>query len=382
VTAVPAIRARDLGKRYPGGGDGWALRDLSFEVEAGGAFGIVGDNGAGKSTLLDLLLGVTRPTSGEIAVTGPTAALLELGGGLFIEMTGAENAHHLALLSGIPRASVSAVVQDVESFAELGDFFRRPVRTYSAGMTMRLGFALATAVEAAVVLVDEVLAVGDGYFQRKCIDRLLGLRRRGRTLVVAAHDLHAVRALCETAVWLDHGRPAAVGAASDVVAQYEEHLRRRTASSAALVPGRHGTGEVVIRGVRLTDADGRERAEVTSGGTLRIEVEFETTRPLDSPVMGVALFRDDGLYCYGPNTKHDGVAVGRLDGRYRLVAEFAALPLLRGSYEASVAFYDRDHVYAYAWDHRLYPFRVVSDPPEPGVARLPHRFTLTEVAAR
>jgi hypothetical protein len=132
----------------------------------------------------------------------------------------------------------------------------------------------------------------------------------------------------------------------------------------------------VIEGVCLTDANGGERSEFRSGETLRVEVLFHAIRPLDSPVMGVALFRDDGVYCYGPNTKFDGVLAGSYAGRYRLVAEFPELPLLSGAYEASVAFYDKDHVYAYAWDHRLYPFRVVSDRPDHGVVRLRHRFSV------
>jgi hypothetical protein len=246
-------------------------------------------------------------------------------------------------------------------------------------MVMRLGFAVATSLPAPVVLVDEVLAVGDAYFQRKCVDRLLKMRDDGATLVLASHDLHAVKSLCDRALWLDQGRARALGPAADVVGAYEEDVRRRTVTGGGPAVGRRGTGEVVIRDVRLKDVSGRERREFATGESLRVEVLFETTRPLDSPVMGVALFRDDGVYCYGPNSRLDRRLDGTYDGRYLLSAEFEDLPLLAGAYEASVAFYDRDHVYAYAWDHRMYPFRVVGESDEHGLVRLRHRFQVTRV---
>jgi ABC-type polysaccharide/polyol phosphate transport system ATPase subunit len=382
VSTGAAIVAGGIGKRF-GGGDGppvTALEDVTFEVESGSALAIVGENGSGKSTLLDLLLGLTRPTAGSVRVAEPVASLLELGAGFFHELTGEENAIQLALLAGASRPEARALAAAAATFAELGEFFQRPVRTYSAGMLMRLGFAIASTMEAKVVIVDEVLAVGDGYFQRKCIDRLLEMRRQAATLVIAAHDLHALRSLCDRALWLHHGRVAALGPADDVLGRYEEHLRRRQ-PTAAVPPGTGGTGEVVIRTVRLTDAHGVERTEFQSGDTLRVEVLFETRQPLDSPVMGVALFREDGVYCYGPNTLFDGGLERRFDGRYVMTAEFEDLPLLRGNYQASVSFYDRDHVYAYAWHHRLYPFTVRSSRPEHGLVQLRHRFVVRSAEA-
>lgn len=380
MTAGPAIVVSGLGKRFGRGEDTpiVALEDVSFELERGSALGIVGENGSGKSTLLDLLLGMTRPSAGSARVDGAVASLLELGAGFFQELSGLENAVQMALLAGASRSEARALAGRAAEFAEIGEFFERPVRTYSAGMLMRLGFAIASSLEAPVVIVDEVLAVGDGYFQRKCVDRLLALRRKQATLVVAAHDLHALRSLCDRALWLHHGRVQALGPADEVIGRYEEHLRRRSAA-ASPPPGSGGTGEIVIRSVRLSDGQGVERSEFRSGETLRVEVEFETREPLESPVMGVALFRDDGVYCYGPNTLFDGQVGGRCDGRYLLRAEFEDLPLLGGSYQASVGFYDRDHVYAYAWHHRLYPFVVRSDRPDHGLVWLRHRFELRKL---
>lgn len=371
----PPVSVRVLGKRYPGAGEVWALREVSFSVPAGAALAVVGENGSGKSTLLDLLLGATRPSEGELAVAGPPAALLELNAGLFLDLTGRENALQAGLIAGLPKPEARRRAEAALAFAELGEAADRPLRTLSAGMTMRLGFALAAAAETPVLLVDEVLAVGDGYFQRKCVERLLERKASGAALVVASHDLHALRGLCERALWLRGGRVAELGPAGEALGRYEEHLRRRAAREDA-ARGRHGTGEVVIESVRLTDGAGREQAEYRSGETLRVEVVFHALHALDSPVMGVALFRDDGVYCYGPNTRFDGVLAGSYSGRYRLVAEFPELPLLTGGYEASVAFYDKEHVYAYAWDHRLYPFRVTSERPDHGIVALRHRFSV------
>jgi ABC-type polysaccharide/polyol phosphate transport system ATPase subunit len=376
AAATPAISVAGLGKCYPGGA--WALRDVRFDVPRGGALAIVGENGSGKSTLLDLLMGATRSTEGTLAVARPVASLLELGAGFFLELSGRDHAVQMGLLAGLGKSEARRLAVAVGEFAELGSFFDRPVRTYSAGMVMRLGFALAASLAAPVTLVDEALAVGDGYFQRKCIDRMRELRAAGSTLVVASHDLHALRGLCDRALWLRFGRVEALGPSDEVLGRYEEHLRRRAAREDA-PKGRHGTGEVVIREVRLSDGAGRPATELRSGETLRVEVVFEARRPVESPVMGVALFREDGVYCYGPNTKFDGCLAGTYAGRYRLTAEFPDLPLLTGNYEVSVAFYDKDHVYAYAWDHRLYPFRVVSDRPDHGVVFLKHHFTVEKV---
>jgi len=380
--SAAAVSAAALAKRFATRhGEGvWALDDVSFAVAPGECLGIVGENGSGKSTLLDLLLGVSRPTRGELHVEQPAAALLELGAGFFADLSGRDNAVLHGRLAGLTGGAARERAQAAGEFAELGAFFDRPVRSYSAGMLMRLGFALATAVAAPVTLVDEVLAVGDGYFQRRCIDRLLERRRDGGTLVVASHDLHALRALCDRALWLRHGRVQALGEAREVIGRYEEYLRARAAGE-ALTPGRRGTGEVTIRDVRLEDAEGRARSEIATGETFVVRVRFEAHAELDSPVMGVALFAADGVCVSGPNTRADGVLGGRYHGRYELKAVFEELPLLPGAYEASVAFYDRDHVYAYAWDHRLYPFRVGGRREDQGLVGLRHRFEVSPLDA-
>jgi lipopolysaccharide transport system ATP-binding protein len=379
---VTVVSAHHLGKRYPGAGAGdrWALRGVGFELPRGEALAVVGENGSGKSTLLDLLMGVTSSSEGEVRIAGKRVSLVDPGAGFFAELTGRENAMQSALLSGLGGKEAQARVAEVREIAELGEHFEQPLRTYSAGMAMRLGFAVAAAAtEADVVIVDEVLAVGDGYFQRRCIDRLRERRARGTTLVIASHDLHALRGLCDRALWLRGGRAERLGAAAEVLEAYEEHLRRRAEETRGPAPGRQGTGEVSVLDVRLANEAGTTISELPEGGTLRVEVDFEALQSIEAPVMGVAIFRDDGVYCYGPNTRGEDRLAGTYRGRYRLTALFERLALLPGSYEVSVAFYDRDHVYAYAWHHRLYPFRIAGAREEHGVVRLAHRFLVEKV---
>lgn len=352
-----------------------AICDVSFEVDPGHALALVGENGAGKSTVLDLALGVTAPSSGRVDVAEPVGSLLEPGAGLFLELSAKENAVHAGVLLGKSRTEAAQFAEKALAFAEI-DRPERALRTLSAGTQMRLGFALAAQDDVSVLLVDEALAVGDGYFQRKCINRILELKQRGTALLVAGHDLHALRGLCDSALWLKEGRVERHGPASETIGLYEEHLRRRTGD----VRGpevQAGTGEIEITNVRITDDRGNERTDFSSGDTLRVEVSFRTTRPISSPTMGVAIFRDDGVYCTGPNTKFDGVLSGLYDGSYVFCADFEDPPLLTGVYEISVAFYDADHIYAYAWRHRAWMIRFSSANLDHGLVRIPHRFSVS-----
>ncbi len=197
-----------------------ALRDVSFELLPGEALGVVGANGAGKTTLLRLIAGVYRPDRGRVEVRGRRGTLLDLGGGFHPDLSGHENAEVAALVAGMPRAEFAARAGEIAAFAELEHALDAPVRTYSAGMTLRLGFAVATALEPALLVVDEVLAVGDVRFQEKCLERIAALRARGTALVVVSHSLELIEATCERALWLREGRPAALGPAREVCDGY------------------------------------------------------------------------------------------------------------------------------------------------------------------
>lgn len=209
----------------------WALRDVSFEVGSGESVGIIGSNGAGKSTLLRLICGLGRPTTGQVDVRGRVAALLELGAGFSPYLTGRENLYVSAIISGLRRREVRALFDTIVDFAELGDFIDQPLRTYSSGMQMRLGFAVAIHVDPAVMIIDEGLAVGDDHFQKKCLDRIESFRRSGKTLLMVSHSMKVVRSFCSRALWMRRGRLAGDGPIEEIIPEYEAISLQETLSA-------------------------------------------------------------------------------------------------------------------------------------------------------
>jgi lipopolysaccharide transport system ATP-binding protein len=208
----------------------WALRNVSFDVGPGESIGLIGANGAGKSTLLRLVCGLGRPTTGEVLVRGRLAGLLEIGAGFHAYLTGRENLYVSAIVSGLRRREVKALFDTIVDFAELRDFIDQPLRTYSSGMKMRLGFSVAVHVDPAVMIIDEGLAVGDGHFKRKCLERIESFRCRGKTLLMVSHDMGIVRSFCTRAVWLRRGTVIADGAIDDIVPEYEASIQREILS--------------------------------------------------------------------------------------------------------------------------------------------------------
>src|SRR5713226_9001721 len=223
----PSDRWKELLLRRPRARDFRALTDVSFALPKGSALGLIGENGAGKSTLLKIIAGTTQPTSGTVSRNGAVASILELGMGFHPEFTGEENARMNAALLGLSGPEIRRRLPEIREFAEIGDFFRRPVRTYSSGMVLRLAFSVATHVDAEILIVDEALAVGDGYFQKKSIDRIVGFQKRGGTLLFCSHALYYVALLCDQAIWLRQGSAAAKGPAISVVRAYEEFLQEK-----------------------------------------------------------------------------------------------------------------------------------------------------------
>ncbi len=413
----------------------WAVRGLELEVARGRAIGIIGNNGAGKSTILRLLAGITEPTEGAVELKGRLSALLDLGVGFQDGFTGRENIEFGCQLLGLSPALIEERMPEMIRFAELGEFIDDPVRTYSSGMALRLGFAVAVHVDADVLLIDEVLAVGDQYFQRKCIRRISALLERGTSLVLVTHDLHAVRALCHEVLWFDAGRVRLRGPSREVVEAYLDQDRLRGArargdslepapraarqSTRLVVGSTHpmleadpllhatllrstqlpdaaeifaedtgeaprisegenllvsGTGEVRVLRVQLLDAAGVEHTRFRSGESVVVAVSFRTTEPVENPIFGVALFRNDGTYVYGPNTGFDEVLQGHWHGVYTVYIHYPTLALLAGSYRVSVAIYDSGHISPMAWHNQLYEFEIEQEVDDHGLVRLPHRW--------
>jgi lipopolysaccharide transport system ATP-binding protein len=358
----------------------WALRELSVDVAPGVTLGVVGDNGAGKSTLLKLITGTTEPSSGSVRVKGRIASLLELGTGFHPEFTGRENIHFSAVTSGVSRQESREKIDEIIRFAELEDFIDQPIRTYSSGMYMRLGFAVATAFDPDVLVIDEALAVGDHNFQQKCIERIHRFKQDGRNIVFCSHNLFQVRRLCDRAVWLHRGECRASGEAAEVVERYTDFLRQPRDSS-SLQQSASAAVEVEkdrffsrIESVTLTDLAGRPREEFQTGEGLRLTMRVRFGKGFQ-PNLAVGLVRNDGLICYCTNTGEDKHLLNRLEGEtYVSSIEFERLPLLSGRYHFSVATTDERGLQAYEIADAVCPFTVRHGGSDYGLIRLEHRW--------
>jgi lipopolysaccharide transport system ATP-binding protein len=341
----------------------WALRDVSFTVKQGESVGIIGPNGAGKSTVLKLVSRIIEPTSGRIQVNGRIGALLELGSGFHPDLTGRENIYLDASILGLSRAEVNRKLDAIIAFAELEHFIDVPLKYYSSGMCVRLGFSVAAHTEPEILLVDEVLAVGDYSFQRKCIDRINYLKDEGRTIVFVSHALDVVRRICTRVVWMDRGRVRADGdvdtivddyISSAVISQEQETLDQVLESPDGK---RWGTGEVEIVGVDFLDSRGNQRWDFETGEQLRVLIRYEGEAVM-KPVFGIAIYRSDGAHIAGPNTKTSGYDIESSKGQGEVELIIDSLPLLPGIYLLSTAIYDDDCVHAYDHHEQRYIFRV------------------------
>jgi len=348
--------------------DLWALRDVSFEVPSGQFMGVVGHNGSGKSTLLKVLTGILEPDRGSASVEGRVSSLLELAAGFQPEYTGRENVYLYGALLGLRRHEVRRHYDSIVDFAELDDFMEYPVKNYSTGMYVRLGFAVAVHLEPQVLLIDEVLAVGDASFQQKCFDHLHRLRALGCTIVLVSHDVASVSRFCERAIWLDHGRVVADGESELVTRRYAESVAAGASLRRGVEPaqGADGLPEVTISHVRFLDEDGAEVHRVRSGGPLSIEVGYSAARAVDGLELGLTVFRNDGVRCL--DAPLDTRALGR--GRGTLVVRFPAFSLQTGSYDLSISLYEPGRVRFHDSITRSHPFTVSAERSSGGVVWL------------
>ena len=315
----------------------WALRGIDMEIPQGQTVGLLGHNGSGKSTLLKCVAGILRPDSGEIRTTGRVAALLELGAGFHPDLSGRENVFMNASILGMRRSEIEKKFDDIVGFAELEQFIDNQVKHYSSGMYVRLGFAIAINVEPDVLLVDEVLAVGDEAFQRKCIDRVKAFQREGRTIVVVTHATDLVRQLCDRAAALDHGHMIADGLPGPVIREFRERLM---GSSAPGEQPADPSESPLWRRVKITAADvhypDESRDHLLPGEPLRLVVSYESEEHVDDVICAIAIHHPDGHLLYSTNTEVEGVDLSTLDGGARVTFAFDYVALLDGAYTVSV----------------------------------------------
>jgi ABC-type polysaccharide/polyol phosphate transport system ATPase subunit len=384
-----------------------ALNGVSFRVPRGSTYAIVGRNGSGKSTMLKCIAGITKPTSGRVTVTGRISALIELGAGFHPEISGRENVFINGIMLGLTKREITRRFDEIVEFAELAAFIDAPVKTYSSGMYMRLGFAVAIHVDPDVLLVDEVLAVGDEGFTHKCLDKFSELRRRGKTILLVTHSLGLVERLCDEALWIDEGRARASGDPRRVVGAYITDVERseeaalaavdaraREAADTAPAPaaspadvaageppedmfrataGRWGSREAEIADVTFTGADGVPTRVFHCGETMTIALRIRARAPITDFAFGIGIFNAEGICCYGTNTEVEEYVPQLLSGEGEVRFRIDSLDLVGATYKVDVAVHRRDGL-PYDYHRLLYTFRVKSRAKDVGIFRPPHRW--------
>ena len=339
-----------------------ALNDVSFGVRRGEVFGLIGQNGAGKSTLLKLIARVLQPTQGRVLVAGKVTPLLETGAGFHPELTGRENIYLNGAMLGFTRQEMASKFNEIVDFAELWDFIDAPMRTYSSGMWARLGFAVATDVDADVLIVDEVLSVGDDAFQRKSSERIEAFRQKGVTILLVSHNMSLVKQICQRAAWLNQGKLMDVGNVDVVVDRYLQSVRdkenRRLSEEDIDMDRRWGSKKIEITQVRILDESKQPQHIFYTGQPLILEMDYLAHETVDSPIFGIAVHRQDGLHLTGPNTGFSGLDLGKVSGTGTIIYRVPYLPFLPGKYFFSVAAVKHDDSEIYDYHDRVYPIQI------------------------
>jgi lipopolysaccharide transport system ATP-binding protein len=370
-----------VARRRVRGTDVWALRDVSFSVDAGEAIGLIGRNGSGKTTLLRLLAGIIRPNSGRVDVGGRVGSLLELGAGFHPDFTGRENVYLNGSIHGLSRATVRRHLDEIVAFAGLEQFIDLPVRTYSSGMAMRLGFAVAAHLEADVLLLDEVFAVGDEEFQRRCFGKIFEFKQRGGTIVFVSHDAAAVERLCERAVLLRAGRVEVDAPTHEALARYHRLLAaERDPAERVAGLSEWGSGEARVAEVELLGAEGEPRRQFLAGEPLSLRLRLVAERPLPPPRLHYELRSESGLLVAGGVQDTDELGWPRAGGELCLRFDVDRLPLADGRFHLRVGLAVEDGRLVHQLDDAA-SFLVVPEGEERGFARVDGRWAREEIAA-
>jgi lipopolysaccharide transport system ATP-binding protein len=376
---IPAALDYALGRSRPkaselGGREFWALREVSFEVRPGEAVGIIGPNGAGKSTILKLLTRILKPTKGQCRVRGRTGALIEVTAAFHPDLTGRENVYLQGAIMGMRRAEIVRKFDEIVDFAGAGEYIDTPVKRYSTGMNTRLGFAIASQLDPDVLLIDEVLSVGDASFRDKCMERMRELLGRGVPLVFVSHNLSAVLELCTRAIVMDQGAVRFEGDPARAIQEYR--LVQWTNAE-----GRESKGPIRITRAELLNECGEAADVFETMGRMRMRVHYEALTPVRDAAIAVDIHRGDGIYCVGVDTMTDRRDLGVLDGAGHVDLEFPRLALLPGYYLGSVWILNTTGRAAYDQRKRAYPFSVVSDRRHLGLMHMDHEWSHQQLTA-
>jgi len=363
-----------------------ALDEVNFKIKKGTTFGIIGENGSGKSTLLKVVAGITKPTSGRIDVRGKVSALIELGAGFHPEISGRENVYINGIMLGLSKREINEKFDEIVRFAELEEFIEAPVKTYSSGMYMRLGFSIAINVNPDILLIDEVLAVGDASFVPKCLDRIDDFRRRKKTILFVSHDLRTVEKICDQVVWLKEGKIRAMGHPKrvidlylqDIAGKQEEGLEKRQQDiereqewKEERREDRWGKREIEIKKVRLKDLDGKKKHVFSPDEGMTIEIDVVASQQIKDFVFGIGIFNSQGICCYATNTYLEDIEPLSIQGEGKVVCRIDELNLINGTYYFDVATHKKDG-YPYDYHRNLYSFMIFSLKKDEGITRPKH----------
>lgn len=358
----------------------WALEDVSFEVEHGSTLGLIGSNGSGKSTMLKCLTGIYRPDKGRVTVNGNVAALLELGAGFHPELTGRENIYLNAAILGLSKKDAERQFDSIVEFAGLERFINTPVKNYSSGMTIRLGFSIAAHVEPEILLIDEVLTVGDQSFQRKSSEKIEQFRREGRTIVVVSHSLGSVQQLCKEVIWLEKGRMMMRGPAAEVIAAYTGGSYTQHAAMDADFRERWGTEEVRIDRIELLNEVGEKIDRIETNGAMSITTQLTAQTSVRSPVIKVSISKLDGDIVWSSTSRRSEIGLGNLNSPVLATIVIPKLPLLEGTYYISVACTDATGTTDYDHCQNWVRFDVhQNDLFEEGLVAVPSNWTINHL---
>jgi len=391
---MPVIRAENMGKKFrlrhaldgprekawfrrllrrEDRNDFWALRELNFAVSPGETVGVIGPNGSGKSTLLGILAGTMVPSTGSLRVQGSISSLLELGSGFHPYLTGRENIFLNGSILGMSHREIEEKYDWIVDFSELGDFIESPLQTYSSGMAVRLGFSVAAAANPDVLIVDEVLAVGDEAFQKKSGQKMRQFKQENKTIVVVSHDMNLVRDFCDRVIYLRRGRIVCDGPTDQAVSCYIKDVQEQLLKGGAALKVKHewGTREAEITGALLRGEGDGEEDQFEAGRDLVVEVSFRARLPISNPVFGFAVHDINHNLCFGSNTQLSGKPISRIEGEGRIKFRLKKLSLLTGRYLLSLSIHSVDHLTNYHRQEYFYPFAVISAERGEGLFSIP-----------
>jgi ABC-2 type transport system ATP-binding protein len=332
----------------------WALKGVDFEIPFGSTFGIIGSNGSGKSTLLKCLAGILSPDKGSVSCNGRMAALLELGAGFHPDLSGRENIYLNGAILGMTRSEIDRKLEEIIDFSGLDKFVDTPVKNYSSGMVVRLGFAIATNVDPEILIIDEVLAVGDESFQHRCQEKIETFRQEGRTIILVSHGLIQVAQLCSTVAWLEKGVIQEIGPSYEVIGKYAGQSHDAAPKGEGEIGERWGSHEAEITRAEFVNADGVPIRVLKTGEPISLQIDYTAHMPIKEPVFGIRFTHLHGTTVWGSNTKRMGFQPATLNNSGTITLNIPELPILAGTYDLTVALSDQHETYEYDhWERRV-----------------------------